>query len=149
MTAFPLFDSIFQAASRDANGSATRIPSRLTVLAEQLIRSALTDLAEIESFDAALAPSDADSFDEQSAVLLRGMYEQWTRDADAVLERVAKVQRMGLTINGIQELRDAHGRLLAMLQISLDDIARGRRQFRQGPTWTKEQIRRELGLGTQ
>ena len=51
MTAFPLFDSIFQAASRDANGSATRIPSRLTVLAEQLIRSALTDLAEIESFD--------------------------------------------------------------------------------------------------
>jgi hypothetical protein len=147
MTAFPLFDSIFQAASREANGSAAQIPSRLAALAEQLVRSALTDLSEIEAFDVALAPSDDGAFDEQSAVLLRGMYEQWTRDADAVLERIAKVQRMGLAVNGIAELRDAHGRLLAMLQISLDDITRGRRQFRQGPTWTKEQIRSELGLG--
>jgi hypothetical protein len=139
MTALPLFDSIFQVASRDPDGTAP-VPARLAILAAQLIRSTLTDLSEIESFDLALAPADADSFDSQAAVLLRGMYEQWARDADAVLERAGKVQRTGLTVNGIQDLRDAHGWLLAILQISLDDIARGRRQFRQGPTWTKERL---------
>jgi hypothetical protein len=146
MTAFPLFDSILLGASRDADQAAPVAP-KLALLAEQLVRSALTDVAEIEALDAALA--DGDSFDPHAAVLLRGMYEQWTRDADAVLERVAKVQRMGVTVNGVQQLRDAHGRLLAMLQVSLDAIAQGRRQFRQGPTWTNQEIRRELGLGVQ
>ena len=149
MTAFPLFDSILLAATTPDAGRAAPVPPQLALLAEQLIRSALTDVAEIEALDAALAPQDPDAFDAQAAVLLRGMYEQWTRDADAVLERVAKVQRMGLTVSGVQQLRDVHGRLLAMLQVALEDIAEGRRQFRQGPTWTGQEVRHELGLGAQ
>lgn len=148
MSALPLFDSVLlnAAASVPATPSAT---DRLAHFAHQLVQSSISDLADIESFDNALARPDAEDFDPQSAILLRGMYEQWTRDADAVLERVAKVERMGIPVASAQPLRDAQGRLLAMLQVSLDDIQQGRRQFRQGRSWTREEIRAELGIGLQ
>jgi len=148
MSALPLFDSIFMTAAGDAPPNPCAI-DRLARFSQQLVQSALTDLTEIESLDSGLAPPDADAFDTHAALLLRGMYEQWTRDADAVLERVAKVERMGITVPAAQQLRDAQGRLLAMLQVTLDDIQRGRRQFRQGRTWTREEIRGELGSGIQ
>jgi len=109
----------------------------------------MTDLADIESFDKGLARPDAADFDPQSAILLHGMYEQWTRDADAVIERVGKVERMGIIVPSASSLRDAQGRLRAMLQVTLDDVQRGRRQFRQGRVWSREEIRGQLGLGIQ
>ena len=148
MSALPLFDSVLL----NTTGNATANPpavERLAQFTEQLVRSALTDLADIESFDKSLARPDASDFDPQSAILLRGMYEQWTRDTDAILERVAKVERLGINVPSAKNLRDAQGRLLAMLQVTLDDIQRGRRQFRQGRVWTREEIRGELGLGIQ
>lgn len=148
MSALPLFDSVLLTAAGDAPAKASAI-DRLAHFSEQLVRSAMTDLAEIESIDSGLAQPDRDAFDPQSAVLLRGMYEQWTRDADAVLERVAKVERMGIAVTPAQDLRDAQGRLLAMLQVTLDDVQRGRRQIRQGRIWTREEIRGELGPGIQ
>lgn len=148
MSALPLFDSVLLSAAGNAsaNRSAT---DRLTHFAHQLVQSSLGDLADIEAFDKALARPDAEDFDPQSAILLRGMYEQWTRDVDAVLERVAKVERMGIPVPSAQPLRDAQGRLLAMLQVSLDDIQQGRRQFRQRRTWTREEIRAGLGISLQ
>jgi hypothetical protein len=148
MSALPLFDSVLLAATGNAPATGP-VKDRVAYFCAQLVRSALTDLAEIESLDKGLAPSDGDPFDPQSAVLLRGMYEQWTRDADAVLERVAKVERMGVAVAAAEELRDAQGRLLAMIQVTLDDVEKGRRLFRQGRTWTREEIRGELGLGVQ
>jgi len=145
MSALPLFDSVFLSAIGDAPTTPSAI-GRVTRFSEQLVRSALIDWAEIESLDSSLAQSDADDFDPQSAVLLRGMYEQWTRDVDAVLERVAKVERMGITVTSAEDLRDAQGRVLAMLQVTLADIQDGRRQFRQGRVWTREELRGELGL---
>src|SRR5258706_3749981 len=145
MSALPLFDSVLLAATGDASAKASAI-GRLARFSEQLAQSAMTDLAEIESLDAGMASTDDDAFDAQAAVLLRGMYEQWTRDADAVLERIAKVERMGIAVSTAPKLRDAQGRLLAMLQVTLDDVQRGRRQFRQGRVWTREEIRGELGL---
>jgi hypothetical protein len=122
---------------------------RISLFSEQLVRSALTDLAEIECLDQGLTRSETDEFDPHAALLLRGMYEQWTRDADAVLERVAKVEHMGIAVPSAGILRDAQGRQLAMIQVTLDDIQHGRRQFRQGRTWTREELRGELGLGIQ
>lgn len=148
MSALPLFDSVLLSAAGDTPATPSAV-DRLAHFTEQLVRSGLTDLADIESFDNGLARPDAADFDPQSAILLRGMYEQWTRDADAIIERVAKVEGMGITVPSGNKLRDAQGRLLAMLQVTLDDIQRGRRQFRQGRTWNREEIRGELGLGIQ
>src|SRR6266496_5513071 len=106
MSALPLFDSVLLTAAGGAPANPSAI-DRLAQFAGQLVRSALTDLADIESFDVGLAKPVADDFDPQSAILLRGMYEQWTRDADAVLERVAKVERMGIAVTAAQDLRDA------------------------------------------
>lgn len=146
MSALPLFDSVFLSATGQNRAPSTI--DRVTLFSEQLVRSSLTDLAEIQSLDNGLAQPEGD-FDSQSAVLLRGMYEQWTRDADAVLERIGKVERMGIAVAAAEELRDAQGRLLAMLQVGLDDIENGRRQFRQGRIWTREELRGELGIGIQ
>ena len=148
MSALPLFDSVLlnSVGGTPSNPSAV---DRLAQFSEQLVRSAMTDLANIETFDRGLARPDTADFDPQSAILLRGMYEQWTRDTDAVLERVAKVERMGIAVPSANNLRDAQGRLLAMLQVTLDDIQHGRRQFRQGRVWNREEIRGELGLGIQ
>jgi hypothetical protein len=146
MSALPLFDSVFLTATAQQPAPSTL--DRVARFSEQLVRSSLTDLAEIEALDSGLAQPDG-AFDAQSAVLLRGMYEQWTRDADAVLERVAKVERMGIKVPAAGDLRDAQGRLLAMLQVSLDEIQQGQRQFRQRRIWTREELRGELGLGIQ
>jgi hypothetical protein len=146
MSALPLFDSVLLSATGQNRAPSTI--DRVARFSEQLVRSTLTDLVEIQSLDNGLAQPEGD-FDAQSAVLLRGMYEQWTRDADAVLERVGKVERMGIAVSAAEDLRDAQGRLLAMLQVSLDDIETGRRQFRQGRIWTREELRGELGLGIQ
>lgn len=146
MTALSLFDSVLAAASRPPGG-APADPARLAGVAQRLVHAALAELAEIEALDACLAAPDADRFDAQTAVLLRGMYEQWTRDADPVLERVNKIRRMGLTVPNADALADAQGRLFAMLQVTPEDVERGRRQHRQTRTWSREEIRAQLGLG--
>ena len=142
MSALPLFDSILLRAAGKATAG-----DRVARFAGQLVRSAMNELADIESLDRGLAQPDGEGFDPQTAVLLRGMYEEWARDADAVLERVAKLERMGIPVTGAEELRDAQGRLRAMLRVSIEDVEGGRRQFRQGRVWTREEIRGELGLG--
>src|SRR5881227_1506479 len=96
MSALPLFDIVLS-ARRGHGPSSVAHTDRLARLTERLIRSALVELQQIDALDACLAAPDPASFDEQAATLLRGMYEQWARDADAVLDRVASAQRFGIS----------------------------------------------------
>jgi hypothetical protein len=149
MSALSLFDIVL-AARRGQGSSSAAGMERLARLTEQLIRSALLELQQIEALDACLAAPDPTTFDEQAATLLRGMYDQWARDADAVLDRVTSAQSLGVPVDpAFDELRDAQGRVRAALAVTPQAVAEAHAQFAAGRTYTLEEVRRELRVGVQ
>src|SRR6266566_6390256 len=118
------------ANSSDATVNATGI-ERVGNVAQGLIDGARNDLLELEKLDSAVAADEQDGLGVQVAAILRGMYDEWARQAEAVLDKVSIVTEMGVVLRGIEELRDAHGRTRAMLSVTLNDIAEARRQVRE------------------
>ena len=139
MVALPLFDMVL---SSHAN------PGRAAGIAAELVQSALEDFRHIQNLDEGLAPADPSQFDRQTIALLRGMYEEWTRLAEALLERVDRLEKRGAPVAASDALRDAHGRTRAMLSISLERLEQGHRAAVEGKGIPIEEVRRELRLGT-
>jgi hypothetical protein len=138
MVALPLFDVVL---------SSQRAADRSGPLAAELIESALGELERIERIDQSLAPPDPARFDRPSMALIRGMYESWASDVDALLDRIRQVERRFGKLDSAERLRDAQGRTRAMLAISLDDMEEARRQIVSGKLHSLEEVRRDLGLG--
>jgi hypothetical protein len=115
MSALSLFDFAFS-ARQAADAAPQQHADRLARLAEQLVAASLGELGAVRGLDSSLAPRGPGEFDRQAAVLLRGMYKQWSRDADAVVERAGRVRRLGRDVPRLEELRDEQGRVLAMLK---------------------------------
>lgn len=134
MSALSLFDFAFS-AGQAADAAPQHHADRLARLADQLVAASLGELGGVRGLDSSLAPRGPGEFDRQAAVLLRGMYEQWSRDADAVVERAGRVRRLGRDVPRLEELRDDQGRVLAMLKSPLEDIEQARRQLGTGPTY--------------
>jgi hypothetical protein len=145
MSAIPLFDFIMTEAARAARAGGSMDHNKVQTVTEQLIISALNERSVISAMDIALA-GDALESGWTTAVLIRGMYEQWAREAEAVLDRAARVKENGIELARYDELRDAHGRTRAMLKVSLEEIEHRRKTFAQGPVHTREDVRRQLGL---
>jgi hypothetical protein len=139
MVALPLLDIVL--ASRDADRSAR--------VANQMARSALAELDEIENLDDGLAPDDASEFDRQTAYVLRGMYERWAQDAELLLERIGRVEQQAGPVPGAEALRRVYGRTRARLSVSLDDMEQGLRDAVEGRTVPIEEVRRELRVRVQ
>ena len=137
MVALPVFDAVL---------SSGQTPQRSGRVAAQLVHSALGELCDIQKLEDSVAPEDPLHFDGQTAGLIRGMYEAWTRGAEALLERVAVVERESGTVADAEVLRDALGRTRAMLSVSLDQMERGLRDVAEGRTVPAEEVRRELRL---
>ena len=140
MFALPLFDVVL--CSNDAGGR----PSKLAV---QMIESALSELRQIEKIDQSLAPRDPLHFNRETAALIRGMYEKWGGEAEALLSRIDQVEKRFGRLTSSESLRDAVGRTRAMLSISLDDMEEARRQIREGRLTPVGEVRRELRIGAQ
>ena len=139
MVALPLFDLVL-CSDDDANRAAR--------VAEQLIESTLSELGQIEKIDESLAPVECRQFDRQAIALLRGMYERWATDAEALLDRVGRLETRFGRIIPAEALRDAHGRTRAMLSVSLDDLEVGHKDAAGGRTVPAEEVRRELRART-
>jgi hypothetical protein len=116
-------------------------------VAEQLVKSALSELEQIEKLDEVLAPDDASAFDREAVVLLTSMYSEWACQAEALLGRAAEVEAAVGRVVAFDALRDAHGRIRAMLSIPVDHIEEARRQLSAGRLRPAEEVRRELRLG--
>ena len=140
MVALPLLDMVI------ASG---QTPQRSARVAAQLARAALGELEEIENLEDGLSPEDPAEFDRQTAAILRGLYERWAMEAELLLERIERLQRMGQAIADAEALRRAHGRTRARLSISLDDMEQGLRDAVEGRTVPLEEVRRELRLRVQ
>jgi hypothetical protein len=113
--------------------------ARAGAVADTVVESALADLRTIRELDrdlAAPAPGEAgapdEPFDEDLARSMRHLYETWAQDAERLLARVADVVAGGRQVRGVQQLGHEHGRVMAMLSVSLEDIAEGKRQLAEG-----------------
>ncbi len=138
MVALPLFDLVLS----------TDDPiERSRAVAGQLLHAALLDLQQIEKLDESLMPPDSRQFDRATAALIRGLYEDWAHQAQALIERLGNLERRSTPIEGAEALRDAHGRTRAMLSVSLDDMEQGIKDIAEGRTVPLEEVRRELRLG--
>jgi len=137
MVALPLFDVVLSSGQE---------PQRSAKVAAELIQSALGEIRHVQNLDESLAPQDPAHFDRQTVALLRGMYEDWARQAEGLLERIAPLERRCGPIEGAQALRDAHGRTRAMLSIPLDRLERAHKDAVEGRTSPVEEVRRELRL---
>ena len=152
MSALPLFDVVLSSQGRSRGKGAPSVDEKqfLTELTDRLIRSALVELQQIEAIDACLADHASAHFDEQAAAVLRGMYEQWVRDADGVLDRAGRAGGLGAQLAPVvSELRDAQGRVRAALAVTPEAIADARADFAAGRTYSIEEVRRELRAGVQ
>jgi len=77
------------------------------------------------------------------------MYELWVCEADSLLDRVRQARQKFGDVPRCEELRDALGRTLAMLSVSVDDMEGGRKDFLEGRVLSAEEVRRELRLSAQ
>jgi hypothetical protein len=109
----------------------------------ELIQAALGDLTHIDHIDQSLAPVDESTFDRSTVDLVRGMYEEWARSAEGLLERIERVERRSGRLVDAEQLRHSHGRIRAMLSFSLDALEQGHYEAQQ-PGTPIEEVRREL-----
>jgi hypothetical protein len=137
MVALPLFDSIL------ADDATTERSRRI---AAQVVRVALNDLGEIERLDDSLAPEDPSQFDRRTATLLRTEYERWVREAWSLLERIDRFQLHGGPVADADSLLRAHGKTLARLSISIDDMEQSLRALAEGQLVPMEEVRRGLRI---
>ena len=137
MVTLPLFDLIL------ADGATTERSRRA---AARLVQAALNDLDQIEKLDDSLAPEDPTQFDRRTATLLRDEYERWAREAESLLERIDRFQVNGGPVPDAPALQRAHGKTLARLSISIDDMEESLRALAEGRTVPMEEVRRALRL---
>jgi hypothetical protein len=152
MSALPLFDVVLSSHRRSRVTSAPSAANTdlLTDLTGKLVRSALTELQQIEALDASLADHAPAEFDEHTAAILHGMYDQWARDADAVLDRATNARELGVHLDSaIADLRHAQGRVRAALAVTPQAVADARSDFAAGRSHPIEEVRRELRAGVQ
>lgn len=136
MVAIPLLDMVLS----DTH------PERSAKVAAEMVRSALDEIHHIEKLDESLAPGEPDRFDRRTVALLRGMYEEWARQAEGLLERVARIAAQE-PIAGAEALRDSIGRTRAMLSIPLDRIELAHRAAVEGRGIPAEEVRRGVRVG--
>jgi hypothetical protein len=137
MVALPLFDVVL---------SSERGRYRSSSVGAELVQSALSDIRHIEKLDESLAPADPSDFDRQTIALVRGMYEDWARQAEGLLERLARLEKSGQRVSGDDELQRAYGRTRAMLSIPLDQLESSHKDAVGGRAAPIEEVRRELRI---
>lgn len=111
-------------------------------LAEQLAASLLGDVQNLWDFYLSFSHEQNPGAEER----VRAQFEQWARDADAAIERIKQVRREQGEVARYEELYHAHGKVMAMLSVSLEDVREGRAQIRRGEGIPLEEVKRELRL---
>ena len=148
MSSLPLLDyALSSTGGSGGRRGARQSKGRLTQFAQSLVQSVLDDVERVRLFERAVEPSaddDAVRFDRDVAVLVRYSYEECMKRAEQILQRVDRLQSRGHKIKGAEKLRDAHGELAAMLDVSLEDIAHAQQQANHGKAHPASELRNEL-----
>jgi hypothetical protein len=138
MVALPLIDVVLSSPDKlDQSRAVTT----------QVIESALSELEQVQKLDETLIPDSKTASDGPTVALVRGMYEQWAQQAEALLDRVERLQSRSGPIPGYQSLRNELGRIKAMLSVSLEEMELARQDLAAGRLVSAEEVRRELRVG--
>jgi hypothetical protein len=119
---------------------------RKQALIADLVGALVTQMHYLREFDGWLAPNEGAGFDRAAAIVLRTAYEQWVKTAGGAIERIERLNKSGLPVPNLSELIHQHGRAMAMLSTSLEDLDRARQQIKDGQTHSREEVLRELGF---
>jgi hypothetical protein len=128
------------AASSTGNGAG----AALARVAKAWIDSLLSKLRYLDALDLAIGAGQPGAFDPRVAALLHGMYEDWARCAGAAEERLKQFPRDSLPVQDLLALSDAHGRIMARLQVTPQDVENSRREIAAGRVTPASQLRDEL-----
>jgi hypothetical protein len=113
---------------------------------DRWVAAVLAQEAALRAHDARLYPRDPALM--AAAERLHEAWRSWAEDAEAVLRQVQRTRdATGVSVPRLDELRDAVGRALAMLQLPPSVIAKRREQVARGDVYSIEEVRRELRLG--
>lgn len=139
MTALPLYDLL----ARRTRGNAAPAGD-LAHFAGQLVQSTLADLEQVADYERQYGGARGEpEFDRQLAQSIAELYEQWARQAEQLLGRIAELTSTGACVPDAQRLADACGKIRARLSVSPLQIADANRQVREGKTIPASELRNE------
>ena len=145
MSILPLVDlAISRLPSAPAQPNDSCAVEALSAWVARAVASAVQEVETLRCIDNDLRKRGGQAADRAAAELLRGAFEVWAEQATAILNRCDRIRRRGGSVPGNEELDDQHGRVMAMLQVSLDDLDEADAQLRRGEGRTTEEIRNEL-----
>ena len=145
MSALPLFDLLLSSNHLTGGTGESAELGRAVRWAAELVEESLAQVGHIRGMDKDLgSASENGVFDRQAAALLQGAYEDWRNGAEALLSRIKRIERKGVSVQGSKSLRDECGRVSAMLQVTLDELDEAAEQVRRGEVFTIAEVRREL-----
>jgi hypothetical protein len=140
MTALSLFDVVAREdrGARAGPGAA----SELARAATQLVSDSLADLQRIRSDEEQLTSSSSEPVCRPDVIrAIWQLYREWADDAEEVLSRAKSVDK---SLQGIEQLDDAIGRVLARLSVTPDQTIRGLEQAIRGEIVPAKELRDEL-----
>ncbi len=121
-------------------------PAALRVrMANELVAACLDEYRHIEALDLCGPRKNWRRIHvRETEVQMRQLHEQWLAPARELLGRVGDMLKAGQQIERFEEMQDAVGLTRVLLMTTMDDIERGREQYRNGQWVTLEEARREL-----
>jgi hypothetical protein len=145
MTAVGLLDVLARQCSTSGNLDADE-SRQLTRLAAELIESSLADLQRLKNYERQYVTHQVAGPEEELELrrLIWDLLRQWADDATHLLNGVKSLLHAGLTIEGLNALDDALGRVEARLTVTPQQIAAAIAQAREGQFIPAKELRDEL-----
>jgi len=130
--------------SGEHNGASGEFRAHAAKLAAVLVDSLLAEYAGLRQLDEFLYPDREHRPERRVAQSLHAAWRQWADSAGLLLDRLGRLNRAGERFSRQEQLADAHGRTMAMLQITLERNDRACDQVKRGELVSVEEVRREL-----
>jgi hypothetical protein len=139
MTALSLFDVV---AREDRGAAGPSAASELKRFAAQLVDDSLADLQRLRGHEEQLVNSSPIPVCRPDIIrALWQLYREWADDAEEVLSRAKSVDN---SLQGIDRLYDAIGRVRARLSVSPEQTIRAMEQAIRGEVVPVKELRDEL-----
>lgn len=112
--------------------------------ARSLMMLSMANYVALRQFDQAMGGLALDRRNRPAALAMRGLYEQWSTQAEELLGRLRQLGLRNFAGADFECLATAVGRTRAMMSVTLESLDRADEQIRTGQTFTLEEVRREL-----
>jgi hypothetical protein len=133
--------ALFNLAASSAGNGGT---ASLARVAKAWVDSLLSELRYLDALELSIGAALAGKYDPRVAALLHGMYHDWAQSAGAAEERLRQFSWDAIPVQDLEALSDAHGRIMARLQVTPESLEEARRQIAAGRVTAASRVRDEL-----